>query len=139
MNLSPHFTLAEMTATSTGLDNTAPQNIVDALTNTASQMETVRDLLGGLPIIVNSGYRSPAVNAKVGGVPSSQHLKGQAVDFVCPKFGTPEQIARRIIASDIEFDQIIMEGTWVHISFVKGGPNRRQSLKSTPGGYAVFS
>ncbi|WVR18096.1 endolysin [Burkholderia phage Bm1] len=140
MNLTPHFTLEEMTKTSTGIDNTPTPGIVATLTHTANQMEGIRSVLGDLPIIVNSGYRSPAVNRAVGGVPTSQHQSGQAVDFVCPKFGTPEAIARKIIASGFVFDQIIMEGTWVHISFVQSGPNRRQPLRSLPGGgYAYFS
>jgi hypothetical protein len=127
MNLSEHFTLSELTHTSTGLDNTPPPDVVLHLTKTAYGLEEVRTLLGDNPIRVSSGYRSPAVNRKVGGAQDSQHLTGCAVDFTCPAFGTPEDIVREIVASDIAFDQCIHEfKRWVHISFT--GSNRRMAL-----------
>lgn len=114
--LSPNFSLEEMTQTSTGLPNHPDDAAMDNLRRTAHAMETVRTLLG-YPIIVHSGYRSPAVNMAVRGVSTSAHCRGYAVDFVCPEFGAPNQIAHRIVNSDIDFDQVIAEGTWVHISF----------------------
>jgi len=60
----------------------------------------------------------------------SQPEKAEAIDFICPVFGTPEDIVRAIAVSGIIFDQLIMEGKWVHISFVLHSP-RRELLKAT--------
>lgn len=119
--LSPHFSLAEMTASQTaarkGLKNDPPDWVLENLTNTAEQMEKVRALLGH-PILVSSGYRSPAVNRAVGGSTTSAHTQGYAVDFICPRFGTPLEVCQAIAGSDIAFDQLIEEcARWVHISF----------------------
>ncbi len=118
MNLSTNFTLEELTTTShRGLDNTPNEEQLANLTHTAWQMEIVRHLLGDLPIHINSAFRSDAVNDAVGGSKTSAHSLGYAVDFICPKFGTPIQIAQKIAASGLKFDQLIYEQTWVHISF----------------------
>ncbi len=119
--LSQNFTLAELTASDTavrlGIDQTPTGDIVAVLARTAEQMEIVRKLLGNKPIRVNSGYRSPVLNAAIGGSRTSAHCTGYAVDFVCPDFGTPKDIAKHLSESAISFDQLIYEGTWVHISF----------------------
>jgi hypothetical protein len=116
-HLSAHFTLSELTVTDTDEDNTPSSIALKRLTGTARHMEAVRALLKK-PIIVNSGYRSPAVNKAVGGSPTSAHALGYAVDFVCSDFGDPMAICRAIVASDIAFDQLILErNLWVHISF----------------------
>ncbi|WP_201768127.1 D-Ala-D-Ala carboxypeptidase family metallohydrolase [Asticcacaulis benevestitus] len=116
-SFSQYFTLDELTHTEhRTIDNTPPAEIVTTLKATAQQMDRVRHLLGK-PIRVNSGYRSPALNAAVGGAPTSAHMAGYAVDFVCPGYGTPLQICQKIVASDIRYDQLIQEGSWVHISF----------------------
>lgn len=119
--LSPHFTLEEFTVSQTaarkGLNNTPSEDIVKVLTNTANQMEAVRKLLGA-PITINSGYRSPEVNKAVGGARNSQHMTGEAVDFIAPGFGSVSAIVERIKSSGLVFDQLIDEyGSWVHISF----------------------
>ena len=120
MQLSEHFTLEEFTASQTatrrGLNNTPSPQMIEKLKQTAQKMEQVRALLGK-PISINSAYRSPSVNRAIGGAATSQHCKGEAVDFVCPQFGTPKQICQAIIKAGIHFDQLIFEGTWVHISF----------------------
>lgn len=117
-SLSPHFSLEEMTVTQVrGADNTPPLKVIDTLKDTALRMEGVRSALGGKPIIVTSGYRSPLVNRTVGGSPTSAHMSGRAVDFIAPGFGLPLVICRAILAAKIKFDQMIEEGTWVHISF----------------------
>ena len=120
MQLSEHFTLEEFTASQTatrrGLNNTPSPQMIEKLKRTAQKMEQVRALLGK-PIFINSAYRSPSVNRAIGGAATSQHCKGEAVDFVCPQFGTPKQICQAIIKAGIHFDQLIFEGTWVHISF----------------------
>jgi len=122
MNLSSHFTLDEFTTSQTaarlGLDNTPPPEVMPALLKTAQGMEAVCVRLGGAPISVSSGYRSPAVNKAVGGSANSQHTKGEAVDFICPRFGSPADVAAALRGSGIEYDQLILEfGRWVHISF----------------------
>jgi hypothetical protein len=128
--LSPHFSLAELTASDTaarlGIDNTPPADVLETLKHTATGLEAVRALLG-TPLHISSGYRSPGLNKSVGGQPNSQHCVGQAVDFTAPQFGTPEQIVARLVASGLMFDQVILEfNRWVHISF--GGKQRRQAL-----------
>lgn len=134
--LSTHFSLAEMTVTSTGLPNTPNAQQLANLTFTAQAMEAVRAVLGK-PIRVNSGFRSAAVNRKVGGSPTSAHAKGFAVDFVCPAFGNPKAICEAIIAAGIKFDQLILEapnspsGGWVHLGF---GPGKRQQVLTMKNG-----
>lgn len=143
MNLTRNFTLAEATRTDTGLDN-SPDNDEDLATlqRTAMKMEIVRTLLG-CPIIINSWYRSTAVNKKVGGVPDSQHKLGEAVDFVAPGFGRPLEVVRYLAnhVQELDFDQLILEPTWTHISFNtsrthRAKPNRNQVLTLvSPGKY----
>ena len=122
MNLSPHFTLAEMTVSQTaarkGLDNTPSEAVIAKLRKTAQGLEGVRVVLGGAPIIISSGYRSPAVNSAVGGARKSQHLTGEAVDFTAPRFGSVVEVFNAIKSSGIKYDQLIQEfGSWVHLSF----------------------
>ena len=109
-----------------GLDNIPDALAMASIRNfLAPGMQQVRDLIGA-PINISSGYRAPQVNAAVGGSRSSQHMQGLAADFTAPFFGTPIQIARAIVASHIKFDQLIQEGSWVHISF--SAAPRRQAL-----------
>ena len=141
MNLTPHFTLEEMTfsleAIRKGLDNTPTPTILENLKMTAFNMEKVRELLGK-PIHVTSGFRSPAVNVAVGGTLKSHHCQGYAVDFVCTGFGTPLEICRAIMKSDIKYDQLIYEGTWVHLSFAPS--MRRENLNAHfKNGKAIYS
>lgn len=118
MRLSDHFTLEELTvsetATRNALDNTPPDYVQPALQRLANSLEQVRSLLGNSPIIVMSGYRSPAVNARVGGAPHSWHMAGLAADFLCPGYGSPKDICKRLLAAGLPFDQLIYEGNWVH-------------------------
>ena len=125
MQLTKHFTLAELTNSSTaqrlGLANTAPPEIVPRLLRTAEMLERIRATLG-VPVIVTSGYRAPAVNKAVGGVTSSDHMQGHAADIVAPGYGTATQIARTLapLVSTLGIGQIILEGVkgkqWVHVS-----------------------
>lgn len=141
MSLTLHFTLAEMTqsqtATRRGIDNTATPDIVANLTRTAQTLEQVRVLLGSRAITISSGYRSPDLNRAVGGARNSAHLYGLAADFTCPAYGAPLDICKAIAASNISFDQLIQEGTWVHIGLATDNQKpRRQVLtaKFGPGG-----
>lgn len=125
MQLTKHFTLAELTNSSAaqrlGLSNTAPPEIVPRLLRTAEMLERIRATLG-VPVIVTSGYRAPAVNRAVGGVTSSDHMQGHAADIVAPGYGTATQIARTLapLVSVLGIGQIILEGVkgkqWVHVS-----------------------
>lgn len=131
MNLSTHFTLDELTLSQTaarqGIDNTPTGEALDNLRRTAQGMEAVRVVLGGAPIIVSSGYRSPALNAAVGGAKTSQHLTGQACDFTAPRFGSVQEVFDAIKRSGVAYDQCIVEfGRWIHISF--SAAPRRQAL-----------
>lgn len=128
MNLTPHFALEELIATQhRRIDNTPPPDVVERLRQTALLLEQVRMRLG-VPIIVSSGYRCAALNAAVGGVPGSQHLTGQAVDFIAPGFGPPTTVMSALVDSGIEYDQLIVEyGRWVHISWAPQG-RRHQAL-----------
>ncbi|MDP1616772.1 D-Ala-D-Ala carboxypeptidase family metallohydrolase [Phenylobacterium sp.] len=132
--LSAHFSLEEMTATQQrGLDNRPPPAVLKQLKATARVLETVRVLLGGSPILITSGYRSPAVNRAVGGSATSAHMRGEAADFICPRFGSPLAVCRAIADSDLAFDQLIEEaGAWVHLGL--GGRWRREVLTWRPGG-----
>ena len=117
--LTDHFTLEELTFSSTavsrGIDNTAPEDVAEHLKTLAATLEEVRALLG-FPIHIDSGYRCPELNQLVRGVPTSAHVTGYAADFICPQFGIPLEIVKKIAASGIKFDQMIQEGTWVHLS-----------------------
>lgn len=125
------FTYEEMVASQTAARRDIDNEPKDAQTllnllSTANHMLDVRELLGNKPIIISSGYRSPKLNKAVGGSNSSAHTKGWAVDFTCPGFGTPLQVARAIDSSSIKFDQLIHEfDSWVHISF---DPQMRNQL-----------
>lgn len=123
MQLSYNFTLEEMinsnTASRLKIDNTPTLSIINTLKATCLKLENVRNVLNYKPIIVNSGFRSLELNRLVGGVASSQHTVGEAVDFICPSFGTPFECCQEILKYRdlIKYDQLIYEYTWVHISF----------------------
>lgn len=128
MRLSANFSLAQLTDSETarngGIDNTPPTEIIENLKRLAAGLEEVQTLLGA-PLEISSGYRCAALNEAVGGTGNSQHVQGLAADFVCPRFGSPMDIARIIRQSKIEFDQCILEyGRWVHLSF-SDAPRRR--------------
>ena len=121
MQLSPHFTLEEMTFSDTaarhGINNSAPPEVLANLKRTANGLERVRQLLNNNAIRISSGYRCKALNDAVKGQPNSQHITGQAVDFTSP-YGNPVQLVQLIKKSGLEYDQLICEfNSWVHISF----------------------
>lgn len=132
--LSPNFTLEELCASDTAkkakISNVPTEKAMLArLAETAERMEGVRALLGH-PIKVNSCFRTAEVNKLVGGVENSDHMSGYSVDFTCAAFGTPYQICKAIVASGLEFDQLIHEKrVWVHISFA---PKKRMQTLTLP-------
>ena len=121
--MTPHFTLAELTHTDhRSLDNTPNAQELANLKRLAEFLETVKTTLGGKPVMINSAYRSKAVNDAVGSRDTSQHRLGLAADFKVPGM-TPDAVVRAIIAANLPFDQIIREfsdpvagGGWTHIS-----------------------
>jgi uncharacterized protein YcbK (DUF882 family) len=119
MNLTENFTLEELTVSDSavrlGLSNEPTPEVVENLLKLAVFLEQVRTLLGK-PIHVNSAYRSPEVNAHVGGKPTSQHCKGQAADIKVQGM-TPDEVTKAIINSGLQYDQVIREfNTWTHVS-----------------------
>ena len=120
--LTTHITLEEMTesqtATRNGLSNVPDRSTYYNLVKTAEMLEAVRSLLGNRPILISSGYRSPAVNAAVGGARSSAHTFGKAADFICPGYGRPIDVCRAIQNSGLMFDQLIHEfNSWCHLAW----------------------
>lgn len=127
-----NFTIKELMKS-----NIAKQYKIDNTPDTASLkcmkelilycLQPIRDKLGK-PMIITSGYRCKQLNDKVKGVSTSQHLRGQAVDFYVNGM-TVQEVVDFIKKTGVEFDQLINEyDKWVHISFVKG-KNRKQVLK----------
>jgi zinc D-Ala-D-Ala carboxypeptidase len=118
--LTAHFSVDELTFSQTairkGISNEPTTLVLDNLKNLAETLERVRTALDGHAISISSGYRSPKLNLAIGGVKSSSHVFGYAADFICPAYGTPRQVADAIAVAGIKFDQLIEEGTWVHIS-----------------------
>jgi len=117
MNLSEHFTLEELTATShREFDNTPKASEIANLMRLAALLEQVKTLLGGKPVMINSGFRSKQVNDSVGSKDTSQHRIGCAADIRIPGM-TPNEVVKAIMASDIGYDQLIREfDSWTHIS-----------------------
>ena len=138
MQLSKNFSLAELVAsqvaTRKGIDNTPAPAIVANLTRLAALLEQVRALVGA-PIAISSGYRSSALNKSVGGAANSAHALGLAADISTAKLA-PKALAMLIRQSDIAFDQLIYEGTWVHIG-LSAGALRRQVLTAKFAGGGV--
>ncbi len=136
--LSPHFTLREFlrseTAARRGIDNLPSSEIIHTLERNAVNMERVRQLLG-VPLQISSGYRCLDLNRAIGSKDTSAHVEGRATDFEAPEFGPPIDICRSIYASDILYDQLIYEHSWVHIAWprVDAAP-RRSVLTLMPGG-----
>lgn len=148
MRLSKNFTLEEYTksqaADRLGIDNVpSALHLDNARILFERVVQRVRDHFG--PTIINSGYRSPALNRAVGGSTTSQHSTGQAVDIEVP--GKSNQEVAIWIRDNLEFDQLILEGFkpgqpgsgWVHVSYANG-KNRKQSLSATfVNGKAIYS
>lgn len=123
MKLSENFSLEELTATSTGLMNHPTDEAEEKLLYVANYLlQLIRDRWGS--IRVNSGYRSPAVNAQVGGSATSQHRFGEAVDFIPLEADMKEVFYWLVKDSGIAFGQAILEPGWIHVSLVRvKGPN----------------
>lgn len=131
MRLTEHFDLAEFTisqeAARRGIDNTPPDEALENLYLLAMALEEIRARLGK-PIVISSGYRSPALNAAVGGAATSAHVLGYAADLTCPGFGAPLSVCKAIATlPGFRYDQVIHEfGGWCHLSIDPRG--RMQTL-----------
>jgi hypothetical protein len=136
--LSEHFTLRELIkspeAARLGIDNTPTPEVIENLTIICKRiLEPVRQKFG-VPFTPNSGYRSPALNAAIGGAKGSQHMTGEAVDIEIP--GVSNYDLAWWIGKQLLFDQVILEhyepgdphSGWVHVSYSRTGENRTHCL-----------
>lgn len=127
-----NFKISELiksdTAIKNNINNMPDINSLDNLLDLIFYcLQPIRDKIKK-PMIITSGFRSNLVNKLVKGVSNSQHLKGQAADFIINGM-TPTQIIEKIKTCNIDFDQLINEyDRWVHVSYNKNN-NRRQILK----------
>jgi zinc D-Ala-D-Ala carboxypeptidase len=142
MNLSPHFTLDELTHTDhREIDNSPNQAEIDNLQRLANFLEEVKTVLGGKPVMISSGFRCKALNDAVGSKDSSQHRVGCAADFRVPGM-TPDEVVKAIIASGIGYQQIIREfDRWTHISIPNqaGDTPKKQALIIDKAGTRAFA
>lgn len=139
--VTEHFSMSELThsntAVSRGISNVPSaehkQNLIDAAINL---FQPVRELLAA-PMIVSSGYRSPAVNRAVGGSSTSAHSLGYAIDFIAPRYGDTTKIAKFLIeqftTKGIKFDQLILEfpdspNSWIHLGYKNGAGQQRAKV-----------
>jgi putative chitinase len=140
--MTEHFTLDELTHTDhRTLDNTPNETELANIQRLAEFLEDVKTLLGGKPIMVNSAFRSKAVNDAVGSKDTSQHRIGCAADIRVPGM-TPDQVVRAVIGSDLGYDQVIREfDRWTHISIpnAAGGVPRKQALIIDKQGTRLFA
>lgn len=131
MNLSPNFSLAELTHTDhCEFDNTPNASEMANLVRLATFLEEVKTVLGGKPVMINSAFRGKQVNDAVGSKDTSQHRLGCAADIRVPSM-TPDEVVKAIIEAGLGYDQIIREfDRWTHISIpsVAGNNPRRQAL-----------
>ena len=140
MKISDNITYAEAihsnTAKRKGIDNTPTAKQVEVMKLTAEKIfEPLRSWVGG-PIKVNSFFRSPELNEKIGGSKTSQHCKGQAIDIDDVYGYKTNAEMYNWIKENLNFDQMIWEfGTdmnpnWVHVSYVSDEDNRNRCLKA---------
>ena len=120
-----YFTIKELCKSSTaiqkGINNTPNSQIVNNLEQLVDQiLDPLRERYGK-PIIVNSGYRCPALNKAVNGAKYSQHVKGQAADITTGSVSQNKKLFQLIIDMNLPFDQLIDEKkfSWIHVSFSK--------------------
>lgn len=121
-SLSNYFTWEEVihsnTAERKGFDNSLPPNLVSNVLYAASKMDYVRTILA-TPILVDDWYRCLDLNRFLGSKDNSDHCIGTAIDFISPHFGSPLAICKYLLQykDSVNWKQLILEYTWVHISF----------------------
>jgi zinc D-Ala-D-Ala carboxypeptidase len=129
MNLTPSFTLEELTHTDhREFDNVPNEDELANLYRLADFLEQVKALLGGKPIIVNSAFRSAEVNRAVGSSDKSQHRRGCAADIRVPGM-TPDEVVKAIVSSDLPYDQVIREfDRWTHVSIANTDDSKPRNM-----------
>ena len=143
INLSPHFTLGELCKTRTGIENVPNEAQVENLKRLCRWLEQLRRRWNNLygdgddPIIINSGFRSPEVIKAVGGVATSNHLTGCAVDIRC--IGMEQALRYASILLDLsdlnreDYDELLIEQKrnviWIHFAVRPSGNRRRTNFK----------
>ena len=143
INLSPHFTLGELCKTKTGIENVPNEAQVENLKRLCRWLEQLRRRWNNLygegddPIVINSGFRSPEVNKAVGGVATSNHLTGCAVDIRC--IGMEQALRYASILLDLsdlnreDYDELLIEQKrnviWIHFAVRPSGNRRRTNFK----------
>ena len=143
INLSPHFTLGELCKTRTGIENVPNEAQVENLKRLCRWLEQLRRRWNNLygegddPIVINSGFRSPEVNKAVGGVATSNHLTGCAVDIRC--IGMEQALRYASILLDLsdlnreDYDELLIEQKrnviWIHFAVRPSGNRRRTNFK----------
>jgi len=130
MQLSKHFSLEELTHTDhRTLDNTPTDAELANLVRLAEFLEVTKAILDGRPIMINSAFRSKAVNDAVGSKDTSQHRTGCAADIRVPGM-TPDEVVKAIRSADLEYDQVIREhDRWTHVSIpLEGVAPRKTAL-----------
>ena len=143
MKLSEHFTLRELCKTRTGIENVPNEAQVENLKRVCQWLEQLRRRWNNLygegndPIVINSGFRSPEVNKAVGGVPTSNHLTGCAVDIRC--IGMEQALRYASILLDLsdlnreDYDELLIEQKrnviWIHFAVRPSGNRRRTNFK----------
>lgn len=148
MNLSPHFTLAEMTKSEYGIrhgiDNTPSEEVIERMKLLCNNtLERIRAYIaGGHPIFINSGYRCPRINTGIGGAPTSQHLRGEAADIELPGMSHQAAISLIMVNEQIPFDQLIFEGGdvgWIHVSYNQNHLRRQVLTATFVNGKAIYT
>lgn len=94
--------------------------VISNLMVVADKIQEVRNILKQ-PIIINSAYRCQIINRLLGSKDTSQHLKGEAIDFICPDFGNPASVFLKLFQKKINVDQCLLENSWIHLSIKTSG------------------
>lgn len=133
IQLTKHFSVEEFTVSETaarkGIDNQLPMELLNNAARTCELLEEAREILGNKAIIITSGYRCPALNGNVpGSSKKSAHMQALAADFICPGFGTPYRIVEKLQHELDGYDQLIYEGTWVHLGLAESGVAPRREV-----------
>lgn len=145
MNISKHFTLREMTMSTTakrlGIDNTPSPEAIQSMSLLAERvLEPIREYVEE-PVRISSGYRSVELNKKIGGSKTSQHCLGEAADIVCPNKNSE---VFHFIKNNLEFDQLIWEfgdehePDWVHVSYRDSRMRGQVLIASKKNGKTVY-